>query len=81
MEAIEDLFSVDTMLGEVDLRWLGVGLSRRQLAQGTVRPGCVVVGQIVGRSRCLRRTEENPDALSREHGVEGLSELPGTIPD
>ncbi len=36
------------MLGEVDLRWPGVSLSRGKLAQGTVRPGGVVVAQVLG---------------------------------
>jgi len=39
---------VDSVLGEVDLRWPGVSLSRRQLAQGAMWPGCVVVGQVLG---------------------------------
>jgi hypothetical protein len=33
------------------------------------------------RSRRLRRAGQNPDALRREHGVEGVSELAGAIPD
>jgi hypothetical protein len=32
-------------------------------------------------TRRLQRAGENPDARCREHGVEGVSELPGTIPD
>jgi hypothetical protein len=44
-EAAEDLFSADPVLGEVDLLWPDVRLSRRQLREGAVRPGCVVVGQ------------------------------------
>jgi hypothetical protein len=36
-ESAEDLFSVDPVLGEVDLRWPGAGLSRRELAEGAVR--------------------------------------------
>jgi hypothetical protein len=39
---------VDPVLGEVDLRWPGVSLSRRQLAQGAMWPGCAVVGQVLG---------------------------------
>ena len=30
----EHLFSADLVLGEVNLRWRGVGLSRSQLVQG-----------------------------------------------
>ena len=47
-ESAEDLFSADPVLGEVDLRWPGVGLSGCELAEGTVRPGCVVVPQVFG---------------------------------
>jgi hypothetical protein len=46
-EPAEDLFSADPVLGEVDLRWPGGSLSRRELAKGTVRPGCVVMQQIL----------------------------------
>ena len=47
-EPAGDLFSADPVLGEVDRRWLGVSLSRRQLAQGAVRPGRVAVPQVSG---------------------------------
>ena len=47
-ESAKDLFPADPMLGEVDLRWPGVSLSRCELAKGTVRPGGVVVAQVVG---------------------------------
>jgi hypothetical protein len=33
------------------------------------------------RSGCPRRAGEDPSARCHEHGVEGLSELPGTVPD
>jgi hypothetical protein len=100
------------MPGEVDLRWPGGSLSRRELAKGTVRPGCVVVPKVLGqhlaqmvliddqqpveelpaqsaddpfadgvRSRRLRRAGKNPDALGREHGIEGAGELASAIPD
>jgi hypothetical protein len=39
----------DLVLGEADLRWPGVSLSRCELAQGAVRPGCVVVLQVFGK--------------------------------
>ena len=42
-ESAKDLFPADPVLGEVDLRWPGVSLSRGELAEGTVRPGGVVV--------------------------------------
>ena len=47
-ESAEDLFPADPVLGEVDLRRPGVSLSRCELAEGTVRPGCVVVAQVFG---------------------------------
>lgn len=47
-ESAEDLFSSDAVLGEVDLRWLGVSLVRRELAEGAMRPGGVVVQQVFG---------------------------------
>ena len=48
-ESAEDLFSADLVLGEVDRLWgLSVGLSRCELAEGTARPGCVVMQQVLG---------------------------------
>jgi hypothetical protein len=47
-ESAEDLFPADPVLGEVDLRWPGVSLSRREVAEGTVRPGRVVVPKVLG---------------------------------
>src|ERR1039457_7479843 len=112
-ESAEDLFPAYLVLGEVDLRWPAAGLSRCELAEGTVRPGAVVMRQVLGqhpaqmmmliddqqpvqelpaqrtddsladrvRSGRLRRAGENPDARSREHGVEGPGELAGAVPD
>jgi hypothetical protein len=34
--------------GEADFRWPGSGLSRCELAEGAVRPGCVAVQEIFG---------------------------------
>ena len=48
-ESAEDLFPVDPVLGEVDrLGRAGVGLSRGELAEGAMRPGRVVVHQVLG---------------------------------
>jgi hypothetical protein len=47
-ESAQDLFPADPVLSEVDLRWPGVSLSRCELAQGTVRSGCVVVLKVFG---------------------------------
>jgi hypothetical protein len=48
-ESAEDWFSADLVVGEVDrLGWPGVSLGRCELAEGTVRPGGVVVPQVLG---------------------------------
>jgi hypothetical protein len=48
-ESAEDLFPADRVLGEVDrCGWLGVGLGRGELAEGTVRPAGVVVQYVLG---------------------------------
>src|ERR1035441_9442619 len=47
-ESAGDLSSADPVLSEVDLRWLGVGLSGCELAEGTVRPGGGVMAQVLG---------------------------------
>jgi hypothetical protein len=45
----EDLLPADPVLGEVDWIWrAAAGLSWRQLAEGAVRPGRVVVPQVLG---------------------------------
>jgi hypothetical protein len=46
-ESAEDSFAMDPVLDEVDqFGWLGVGLGRCELAEGTVWPGAVVVPQV-----------------------------------
>ena len=48
-ESAEDLFPADRVLAEVDqCGWLGVGLGRGELAEGTVRPAGVVVQYVLG---------------------------------
>jgi len=48
-ESAEDLLPADPELGEVDrFRRMGVSLSRGELAEGTVRPGSVIVPQVLG---------------------------------
>ena len=48
-EPSEDLLPTDPVLGEVDrFGWPGVGLSGCELVKGTVRPGRVVVLQVLG---------------------------------
>jgi len=40
---------MDAVAGEVDrFGWPGIGLGRGELAEGTVRPGSVVVQQVLG---------------------------------
>jgi hypothetical protein len=43
------LLPADPVVGEVDrFGWPGVGLGRGELAEGTMRPGCVVVLLVFG---------------------------------
>jgi hypothetical protein len=68
-ESAEDLFPADRLLDEVDrCGWLGVGLSRGELAMGPVRATGVVVQQVLG---------QYPFALGREGGAcGGLARIP-----
>ena len=48
-DSAEDLFPEDSVPGEVDrFGWLGVGLSRCELPECTVRSAGVVVSQVLG---------------------------------
>jgi len=48
-ESAQDLLPADPELGEVDwFRRVGVGLSWGELSEGTVRPGIVIVQQVLG---------------------------------
>src|ERR1039457_1941234 len=47
-KAAEDLFSADLVPGQVDLRRRGVRLRGWELVKGAVRPGGVVVLQVLG---------------------------------
>jgi len=48
-ESAEDLLPADPVLCEVDrFGWPGAGLSRGELSEATVRPGGVVVLQVLG---------------------------------
>src|ERR1019366_1355085 len=47
-ESAEDLFPADPGVGEVDRRWPRVSLSWCELAEGAVRPGAVVMPQVLG---------------------------------
>ena len=46
-EAAEDLSSADPVLGEVDLGRSAMSVGWWQLAQGAIRPGSVVVRQVL----------------------------------
>jgi hypothetical protein len=46
-ESAGELLSADLMLGDIDRRWPGA-LREYELAQDAVRPGCVVVQQVLG---------------------------------
>ena len=43
LASAKGLFPADLVLGEVDLRWPGAGLSGCKVAKGTVWPGSVVL--------------------------------------
>jgi len=48
-ESAEDLLPADPVLGDVDrFGPPGIGLGRSELAEGTVRPGSVIVPQVFG---------------------------------
>jgi hypothetical protein len=86
-DSAEDLFSADPVLGEVDLRWPGVSLSRRELAKGTVRPGRVVVAQVRGQHLAQMELIHAIDAEAATDGIyvirtpvpEGTLDAPGAV--
>jgi hypothetical protein len=48
-ESLEDLFPADPAVGEVDrFGWPGADLGWGELSEGTVRPGGIVVLQVLG---------------------------------
>jgi hypothetical protein len=62
-ESPEDLLPADPVLGEVDRnRQVAVGLSWRELAEGAVRPGSVVVLEVLGQhlARVLLVDDQQP---------------------
>jgi len=70
-ETTEDLLSANRVLGEVDLRRPGMTVSRRQLAQGAVRPGAVVVEQVFG---------QYPAQVMLVHDQQLVEELTAMVP-
>lgn len=68
-ESAGDLLSADPVLGEVDLRWPGVSLSRCQLAKRTVRPGCVVVAPGQDHQAGEQTAHEQVDAREDHSGM------------
>ena len=76
-EPAKDLFSADPVLGEVDLRRLGVGLSGCELAEAAVGPGCVVAQQVLGQhlGRWCSLTISNRSNCSRRRVPMSLSQM------
>jgi hypothetical protein len=71
-ESAEDLLPADPELGEVDrFRRPGISLSRGELAEGTVRPGSVIVPQVLGQrsSQVVLIDDQDP-----------VQELPRRVP-
>jgi len=71
-EAAEDLLAADPVLGEVDRFWrTGACLGWCELAEGAVRPGGVVVPQVLGQppAQVLLVDDQQP-----------VEELPGQVP-
>ena len=67
-ESAEDLLPADPVLGEVDcFRRVGVGLRRGELAEGTVRPGSVIVPQVCG---------QHPSQVGLADDQQPVQELP-----
>jgi hypothetical protein len=76
-ESTEDLSSADPMLGEVDLRWPAASLCRCELAEGPVRPGGVVVPQILGQhpaQMVLIDNQQSVQALTAQRACGPLGE-------
>ena len=71
-KSAEDLFSADPVLGEIDLRWPAAGLSRCKLAEGTVRPGGVVVPKVLG---------QHPAQVVLIDDQQPVEELPAQVAD
>ena len=71
-ESAEDLFPADPVLGEVD--WLprpGVSLSRCELAEGTVRPGYVVMLKVFG---------QHPSQMALINDQQPVEKFPAQVP-
>ena len=66
-ESAGDLFPAYLVLGEVDLRWPAAGLSRCELAEGTVRPGGVVMRQVLRQhpAQVMLAYDQQPSRTSR----------------
>jgi len=72
-ESAEDLLLADPALSKVDrFGWPGAGLSRGELAEGTVRPRCVVVPQVL---------VQHPAQMALIDDQQVVEELPAQGPD
>ena len=65
------LLSADPVLSEAGLRRPGVRVSRGQLAQGAVRPGCVVVEQVCRQypAQVMLAGDQQPAGELAAHGA------------
>jgi hypothetical protein len=74
-ESAEDLLPADPALGEVDrFGWPSVSLGRCELAKSTVRPGAVVVPQVLGQQ--LSQVMLIDDKRERDRGKLGRQRSP-----
>ena len=72
-ESAEDLLPADPVVGEVDrFGWPGAGLGWGELSEGTVRPGVVVVLQVLG---------QRPAQMVLIDNQQPVQELPSQGPD
>jgi len=77
-ESAEDLFPADPVLGDVDrFGPPGIGLGRGELAEATVRPGSVVVPQVLGQhaAQVVLIDDQQPSKSSRRRVPMILSQI------
>ena len=77
-ESAEDLLPADPVLGDVDrLGPPGIGLGRGELAEGTVRPGGVVVPQVLGQhpAQVALIDDQQPVENLPAQGADDLSQI------
>lgn len=74
-EAAEDLLSADPVIFEVDLRWLGPGLSGWELVEGSVR--VLLLGCKTGIKFILAKRAGRGDGQSSPIAAEGVADVAG----